>query len=539
MDSLDTRKLGGLRVLFLLLLIGALYSMHKGQDAAWDLKNYHLYNAWALLHGRLTIDLAPVGLQGYFNPLLDLPYFWLGTSPLHHLPRLLAAIQGLCYGALAFVLLRISIRLAEIRQRSYGVADVLAVVIGITGTMVTSQTGTCTNEVPLALLVVLGFYVLLPLCTGKLPEDAARRVVVAALLCGVAAGLKPTAVVFTPAMAAALWFARGCRIDAWRLSLIFVAVAFAAFLAAYGWWGWQLYRLTGNPVFPLFNQIFHSAWVPATAGTDRQFMPRGMLQWVFYPFYWIRKNAYQGGNTFADARYAAAMIAAAFLAASHAWTWRRPGTGDSRPVRFVLVFVAVAYVPWLGLYSILRYAVALEVMTGLIILMSLQHLASIVRWPGMPKHGLTWSMMALAALIIGCSRYTDWGHAPYAGVSFDVQTPAIDPGSMVLMIGQPNAYVIPFVERAEQSEFVGLTWLTEQASHDRLGAATRERIVHHRGSMYAILRDDDAADLTQLANLLPTMQLAQCTPIQSSLEKTLRGRDMSSGLRLCKVIRAG
>jgi hypothetical protein len=181
MDTLDTRKLGGLRVLFLLLLIGALYAMHKGQDAAWDLKNYHLYNAWALLHGRLTIDLAPVGLQGYFNPLLDLPYFWLGTGPLHHLPRLLAAIQGLCYGALAFVLLRISIRLAEIRQRSYGVADVLAVVIGITGTMVTSQTGTCTNEVPLALLVVLGLYVLLPLCAGKLPEDAARRV--AALRC--------------------------------------------------------------------------------------------------------------------------------------------------------------------------------------------------------------------------------------------------------------------------------------------------------------------------------------------------------------------
>jgi hypothetical protein len=47
-----------------------LYSLWLGADANWDLYNYHLYNAFAWLHGKLQTDLAPAGLQSYFNPLI-------------------------------------------------------------------------------------------------------------------------------------------------------------------------------------------------------------------------------------------------------------------------------------------------------------------------------------------------------------------------------------------------------------------------------------------------------------------------------------
>ncbi|TAM59521.1 MAG: hypothetical protein EPN49_10825 [Rhodanobacter sp.] len=535
--SIDTRKLGGSWTLILLLLVGALYAAHKGQDAAWDLKNYHLYNAWAFLHGRLSIDLAPVGLQGFFNPLLDVPYFWLGVGPLHHWPRLLAAVQGLWYGALAFVLLRVSVRLAEVRGRSYGVPDLLAVVIGITGTMAASQAGTCTNEVPLALLVVLGFYVLLPLCARDLPGHATRRVVVAGLLCGLAAGLKPTAVVFTPAMAVALWLALGARTTAWRLSLIFTIVAFAAFLVAYGWWGLELYKLTGDPVFPMFNQIFHSSWVPATAGTDRQFMPRGLLQWLFYPFYWIHKNHWQGGNTFADARYAAAMIAAAILCALLLLQRSLQDQG-SRSERFLLTFMVTGYVLWLLLYSILRYAVSLEVMTGLLIMVTVQRLTVHSLSTSQKPRLVLWSMVAIALLLIGSSRYPDWGHAPFADVTFDVHPgTTVAPGSMVLVIGQPNSYLIPFFNAAQEIKFVGITWLTSEAQQYRLGELTRARVINHRGPLYAILRDVNGEDVAQLSRILPLEHLVQCHRIASAMEQTKRGTDLSDGLRICNVIR--
>lgn len=59
------------------LLLGALLSLGLGQDANWDLRNYHLYigDAWA--SDRLGTDLAPAQMQSYFSPLLDAMHAWL------------------------------------------------------------------------------------------------------------------------------------------------------------------------------------------------------------------------------------------------------------------------------------------------------------------------------------------------------------------------------------------------------------------------------------------------------------------------------
>jgi hypothetical protein len=41
-----------------------------GQDTNWDLRNYHLYNGYAALTGRLDRDIAPAQIQTYLNPTL-------------------------------------------------------------------------------------------------------------------------------------------------------------------------------------------------------------------------------------------------------------------------------------------------------------------------------------------------------------------------------------------------------------------------------------------------------------------------------------
>ena len=51
-----------------------------GNDASWDTRNYHLYDPHALLHGRAAIDIAAAQLQGYHNPLLDLPMYLLASA---------------------------------------------------------------------------------------------------------------------------------------------------------------------------------------------------------------------------------------------------------------------------------------------------------------------------------------------------------------------------------------------------------------------------------------------------------------------------
>ena len=58
---------------FLLFLIGfAIYAARLGPDANWDLRNYHLYDSFALLHGKPGYDIAPAQIQTYLAPQLDM-----------------------------------------------------------------------------------------------------------------------------------------------------------------------------------------------------------------------------------------------------------------------------------------------------------------------------------------------------------------------------------------------------------------------------------------------------------------------------------
>src|ERR1043166_9908787 len=98
-----TRVVAHRNRLLILCLVGAgILSWRLGQDANWDLKNYHLYNAYALLAGRWGIDFIPASLQTFFNPLADIPYYILATKIFLTLPQALAVVQGLYYGVLVY-----------------------------------------------------------------------------------------------------------------------------------------------------------------------------------------------------------------------------------------------------------------------------------------------------------------------------------------------------------------------------------------------------------------------------------------------------
>src|SRR4051812_35601818 len=75
---LDHPRAPLIAALLMPLLFGFL-SLALGQDDNWDLRNYHWYNPYALLNGRLQIDMAPAQWQSYFNPLIDVPYYLLTT----------------------------------------------------------------------------------------------------------------------------------------------------------------------------------------------------------------------------------------------------------------------------------------------------------------------------------------------------------------------------------------------------------------------------------------------------------------------------
>ena len=54
---------GAIAVLWLVLF--AAISVLNGPDGSWDLRNYHIYDPFAVLHGRLHQDLVPAQLQTF------------------------------------------------------------------------------------------------------------------------------------------------------------------------------------------------------------------------------------------------------------------------------------------------------------------------------------------------------------------------------------------------------------------------------------------------------------------------------------------
>src|SRR5256885_5421483 len=74
------------------LLASGYVSLKLGQDTVWDLKNYHYYNPWALLNGRLDVDIAAAQLQTYYNPVLDLVFY--GLTRLIRSARAVAFVMG-------------------------------------------------------------------------------------------------------------------------------------------------------------------------------------------------------------------------------------------------------------------------------------------------------------------------------------------------------------------------------------------------------------------------------------------------------------
>src|SRR6478672_9143509 len=65
--------------------VACIAALRLPQDANWDLQNYHYYDPWAWLSGRIFgWDLAAAQLQTFHNPLADVPFYLLvqaGVDP--------------------------------------------------------------------------------------------------------------------------------------------------------------------------------------------------------------------------------------------------------------------------------------------------------------------------------------------------------------------------------------------------------------------------------------------------------------------------
>jgi hypothetical protein len=407
-----------------LCLAAGCISVSFGQDACWDLQNYHLYNAFALFHPhRHDFNIAQI--QSFLNPVLDIPLYLLTVS-LPHAPRLIAFCMGLPFGIVAFFTLRIAFGLFGWRRQE-AAAALIAALLGLTGTATVAQIGLATNEMQVAALVIAGFHCLLV----AIGERGARLkpLLLAGLLTGLAAGAKLTAAPYAIGLAAAALVALPAR----RLPVALLTIGLAGAIgvaAAGGIWMAHLYAAYGNPIFPYDNQIFNSKWAGPWAYNDTRFFPHSRGQWLLFPLWWVRGNAMVVTEVpFADPRFAAILILAP-LALLAAILRRRLGALiPPPPWRAVIIFWLVSYIFWERMFSIYRYAIPLELLGGMIAVGAIRALL-----PAKPR--LTAGAAALfTAAICAATIYPDWGHRPFQGNAIPAALPRIAPRSMVVSTG--------------------------------------------------------------------------------------------------------
>ena len=467
--------------LLLCLAAAGAVSLRWGQDANWDLQNYHFYNPWALLTGRLDRDIAAAQLQTYLNPLADVPFYLMVAADWP--PRLIAVALALPAGAGAWLLLKcLLILFRDLAGVPRTLSIALAFAIGVSATNAVAMTGITMNEWPGAALTMAALWLLL--------RGTARRALSPATLlaAGLAAGLKLTAATFAVGLAAALLLRRpvgrrGLVDAAWFGGGVLGGVALGG-----GYWMWMLWTRFDNPVFPYFNTVFQSPWW-VVAPVPQWYGPKTPLDWITFPLrLFAATEGLVGEIRFRDWRLPVLYLLA--LALGVRWLVRAWHAGRGAPHapdlpadvaatwQFVGIFWGASFAVWYALHSIYRYLIPLELLTGALMLVALRLLV--------PVRALPWTAVAVTLLVTVSARYPDWWHVPFGARWFDVRVPYVAPNALVLMVSNaPMAYVLPYLPA--DARFVGVdNNVSSPRDRTRMQAAIAALLEQHRGPAYSL-----------------------------------------------------
>lgn len=341
-------------VLLLCLFFGFQIAYLNRFDYNWDFLNYHFYNSWAFLNDRLNYDVVPSSVNTFFNPLLDLPLFFL-IEHFNDFPSFIYGIQGLWFGILLFVFIKLS-RLLFYQNTKQDYAKILlAAVLASTGQATFFQIGSCTNEIPLAALSITVFYFLTKWLLN--PElQTVKKFLLIGIFFGIGLGMKPTVITYCIASGLSLIILHR------RLShpVLFIFVYFCGgvfgYLISNGYFMIRYWDLYQNPFFPFLNGIFKSEWFDDFNYSDARFRPTAE-NFLYYPFLWFKNPQVISEIFYYDYRFPVFYLFL-LLMSFKAKVLKHVDTRW----QMYWAFMLSGFVVWYFLFCILRYAVVLEML---------------------------------------------------------------------------------------------------------------------------------------------------------------------------------
>ncbi|MFC7333665.1 hypothetical protein [Rhodocista pekingensis] len=543
---------GGLLLLLVLgPLLGGALSLWLGQDSNWDLRNYHWYNAYAFMTGRGDMDVAPAQVATFYNPTLDLPFFWLAQAlPARAVGFIMGAVQGLNLvplAGLAWTVLAAAFPATGGRARA--LAAGLVALAGFLGGGQVGLIGTTFYDNVISLLV-LGSAWIVAAGPGTLFGASGGRafalVAAAGFLVGSAVGLKQPTLPFAVGLCFAFLFvAEGPWLRSFPrrflLSFVFGLGVLAGMALFSGHWMLHLWTEYRNPLFPYFNDIFQSPWGVAEPYRDDKFVPKSAAEALAFPFLWVADPSEVGEILFRDLRIPVAYVLlplTGLLLAGRALAARlgragqgkagqgkagqggagQGGAGVPWAASYLLVAAALGYLVWLKLFGIYRYLVPLEMLAPVLIV------AAAALWP-VPTRARAALAAVLLVLVAVTARPGNWSRIAWTDRFVEVQAPDLPrpDDTIVLQAGYaPTSFLsygfppqVPFLRL--QSYFI-------HPDHGGilLNRRMAERIAAHQGDFYLLVAHWETwtAD-----SILPRYGLHadmdDCRPVTSNLDEPM------------------
>ena len=494
-----------------MLVAGTLAAIVR-QDANWDLKNYHFYNAWAFVHERMSIDVAPAQLQTYLNPLLDLPFYAMVAAGWP--PRAIAFAMGLFAGAGAFFLVKaLLILFGDLPPRERRNYVVFAAALGLLAANPVALLASTMNEWQGAALTMLALWLILR--RVALPAIGLGTLALAGFVSGAASGLKLTAAPFAVGLCAALLARRPVLQRGLPDAFAFGLAVLAGIAVTAGFWFHTLHDHFGSPVFPYYNAWIRSPWWDARPVLDSRFGPQSAFEWLYFPLLLLRRTAgLVATSGFRDWRLPVLYVAA--VAAFVAWIIRRgdrshpAAPGPVSTWSFVTVFWVTSYVVWLAVYAIYRYIIPLELLSGALLLFCLRRIFT--------ARALNPAIVVLTVLLIAFTRYPYVERVDFGEKYIRVDVPPVAPGAAILLVAdEPMSHVLPFFPG--DARFVGVkNNLIDPAMTNRLAAEVARIVREHDGPFYALASTPGVNEGALAAHRLRRIA-DSCAPVVSNLTR--------------------
>jgi len=427
------------RLLFFVIpILFGFWSYLLGQDRNADLFNYHLYNAFAFLNNKDQIDFGVAGLQGFFNPLIDIPYYLLINSLK---PQWVAFILGAINGLIFILIYKIiESSLSNLKAKNKSNITLFLAIAGCLTPNFLAGLGNSMGDNVTALFGLSSVLIIL-LNWKQLDQNRYLSLGISGLIIGLATGLKLTNAAYALAICLSLFFYYPSTYkNKLRLSFFFGVFVLLGILITGGFWYLKMWHLYHNPFFPSLSNIFPNEYFtqdPFYAGhTTKTFGPKTIIEFFLWPFISTIDYHRAGRGLIHQILWPliyCSLIYITYLKYTVKKKLNNISTDDSK-INFILVFILIGYVSHVLVFSIQRYNVTTEVLTPFVLFLCILKFKPIENGWALSK-----KLIIANILIVLLGGFGTWGHTGFKSPLINANLPHIkNPEKTVVII--PDKY---------------------------------------------------------------------------------------------------